>query len=115
MRELYRINDSHSWIEPYSQRDHAWNHDQLQSSNFKTFVDDKPVGYDSNMQWPNVDPMNVPFDSDKYPFYGRYANGTLYNFKDHFTPYQNYYKNLTKEQFDAIKRETDAMNNGTKD
>jgi len=66
------------------------------------------------MTFPKVDPMNVPFDSDKYPFYGRYANGTLYNFKDQYTPYQNYYKNLTKEQYDKIKKEADAMNKGDK-
>jgi len=46
-KETYPAADSKSWIEPYNQREHAWNETQYDQSNNKTWQKEteKPTGY----------------------------------------------------------------------
>lgn len=46
-KETYPAADSKSWIEPYNQRDHAWNESQYDQSNNKTWHEEteNPTGY----------------------------------------------------------------------
>ena len=48
-KKTYPILDARSWIEPYNQRDHAWNIDDSEKANRYRYCSSAPDGYDVNL------------------------------------------------------------------
>lgn len=91
------VGETHSYIDKYNQREQAWNEGEREASNYYEYKKNVPKGYGGD-KLESVDPMNKPFDEKKYAFYGRYANGTLYNYEGEYKPYYDYYANKDKAE-----------------
>jgi len=58
--EKYRT-ETNSKIVPYNRRDHAWNFDQHDRSNFYDMRDDAPEGYKEHLVYEDPHPTNLPY------------------------------------------------------
>jgi hypothetical protein len=50
-KEIYPVKDSHSYISPYTQRDHSWNDAQHNQSNEVTWSKETNVTSADNLDW----------------------------------------------------------------
>ena len=58
-RAKYFRVETNSYIEPYVVRDHAWNHDEHDATNFYDYEADTPDGYKEHMKF-SKHPTNRP-------------------------------------------------------
>jgi hypothetical protein len=58
--EKYRI-ETNSKIARYNPRDHAWNMDQHDRTNFYDMRDDAPSGYKAHLVYEDPHPTNLPY------------------------------------------------------
>jgi len=58
--EDYRV-ETHSKVIPYVVRDHAWNFDEHDETDFARYKQDTPEGYKEHIKWTKPHPTNVPY------------------------------------------------------
>jgi len=57
----YRHDETHSKIEPYKVRDHAWNFDHHDATHIEEYKKDAPKGYSEQMDYMTPNPTNLPY------------------------------------------------------
>jgi hypothetical protein len=71
---IYPSKDSHSEILPYDQREHAYNHDQYDMSNEKSWNKSAPAGYDDTHSFSQIYPSKdshseiLPYDQREHAY-----------------------------------------------